>query len=272
MKIIKKYLRLANISQTILTFWLTYATMILRYTGIVVYFVGQKSYTHNGEEARQNKKQKQPYQLPAGVNHPGSSVSTAAIKAEEIICPSFGLIQTFCFLCERFFASNVSTTKSRHYTSQIAAIFTAAIKIKTKRNACHDSRLLSATRHLARNRSQQNHADSLGRRGIDSQSSPRQSGLALLFQRSSGRNYPLGSRYQLLPRRTRTIFNRFKKSCSTEQWFSIWRVTFLNLFNCSYDLANANNLLKYSLSSLLTNFSVIQSYRAFITIPIFKKS
>lgn len=87
---------------------------------------------------------------------------------------------TFCFLSKRFFVEKIV-----HLVNQ-------------NKNKKYDCRTLPSLRHIESDRSQQNHLDSLGRTGINSQGSKRQSGLALLQQRTSRSDYQYGQTDQLL--------------------------------------------------------------------------
>lgn len=173
--------KIANYRQKALTFLLNYDTLNLEYIGIVVYFGGLKSVAKLSKLTRQNKKQnKTIYQLLAGQHLSGISAFKTASIADQL--NSDQPLSTFCFLSKRFFIKRSSAKK---------------LKIKSH---IHDSGLLSITRHFAENRSQQNDFNSLGRGGIDTQSFTRQSRLALLYQRTSRRNYSSRSGHQLLPR------------------------------------------------------------------------
>ena len=245
-------LKLAKSLGKVLTFLLSYAKMILEvywYSSIVVYFDGQKSLSKNDKLGHQDKKQKQK-QLKlanlsldrAGLRIFGLSTeasltpdSTSEILAkvdqknqyfnrpEQSVAALSGVgdieqlntlfVITFCFLSKRFFSAFCHQFKGRKTKN----------KNKNKDrvlfcpNQNYDSWTLPATRHLARNRSQQNHTDPLGRKGINSQSPQRQPGVALLYQKSGQRNYQIGSRNQLLSRKTRRIFRtgtgKLKRNC-----------------------------------------------------------
>lgn len=290
------WVNLANFSYNIdqndqkwLTFLVNRATMVLQYTGIVVYPVvefgkaptaqkssdfgvfrserdnnkgftkpvinskfhyrvysaGHYSITPLGKEAQPNqsqlplrldrseasarraeadKKQKQSNldqnsqialnQLLAGfVARSGDSASTAATKVDQLNIASLGLFATFCFLCERLFYfldAQLNKNKSRINYTRLAFGSPKRTKTKTKIEHKHDSRLLSATRHTSRNRSQQDHCYSLGRRGINPYCPKRQQGLALLYQKTSRRNSSTGQGDQLLPPFNRQIENKQK--------------------------------------------------------------
>lgn len=254
MKTMQKQLNQAKFSQKLLTFCLNYAKLISEYIGIVVYFAGlEVTNTPDRAVAQQNKKQKQPQtakisglitnQLNAGLEaRSGASVllATLADQLNSIIH-----FVTFCFLSKRFFVENILTRfgiRSSLYQ----------LKNKNKNNNSNDSRLLSVTRHLARNRSQQNHADSLGRRGFDSQSEPRQPWLALLYQRTSRRNSSLSSGDRLLSQRTRRIFipSKLKRNGSIRIEPRVILLSFFISHFATYVLAETKNYFSNPLDRL----------------------
>jgi len=175
----KNQLKLNKKIQNTLTFWPNCAKLILEYTGIVAYFDGQKSQLSHKRDilGHQNKKQKQKQTLNSRL---GSGL--AVLPAILALNLNHLVFETFCFLSKRFFVEKTLKTTNKNKTKQK-----------------YVSWLLSTPGHLTRNRSQQNHPDSLGRRGINSQSPERQSGLALLYQRASGRNYSANQRNRLFP-------------------------------------------------------------------------
>jgi hypothetical protein len=187
MKKITKSLKLNKKQPNQLTFWASCAKLMLGYTGIVVYFGGQKSLAQQGTLDHQYKKQKQKIssnkpklayrgqnQLNSGFCQSGETVSAVTTLASKL--NSLIDFLTFCFLPKRFFVEKT----------------TLYAKIKNKIAQYHDSWLLSVTRHFARGGSQQNYADSLGRSGINPEGPERQSGVALLYQGTSGPYCPAG--------------------------------------------------------------------------------
>ncbi len=183
-----------KINVKILTLFLKYANIsigVYWYGGILKYFNCQKlkKVIKLANLSRINKKQKQknPLSSPKLINF---------LKSKET--EKFNVLETetFCFLSERFFVRGLNILK---------------VKNNKNKNKKYDSRILSPSRHTRQNRSQQNHIDSLGRRRINSQSQARQSGLALLFKKASGRNSSLGSTNQLLSGWARKAFSKSKQ-------------------------------------------------------------
>ena len=211
----------------LLTFWLSCATLISEYTGIAVYFAGQKSYTPWGKEAQQNKKQKRTTsakisrsgqtQLRAGRQMTSGGSSIYATKAAQLYngTSPWGTFATFCFLRKRLFVSQRS----------------ALYKNKDKNNKTehYDSRLLSTPRHSAGDRPQQNNRHSLGRGRTDSQSAPRQSRLALLQSSAGRRNYSIGSRHRLFPQWPQ----RSQEPTRNSRFTFSWSVRLLGVLNCA---------------------------------------
>lgn len=210
----KKQLNLANNIEKALTFWVTCATLISEYTGIVVYFFGQKSRTSLRKVVQKNKKQNKKISYPkigylitqfeysAGISHSGISVSKAAngnAPQFNIYCALKSVVMTFCFLWERLF---VSLQRSTLYKT----------KIKINKNKNHDSRILPASRHFAGNRPQQNNCHQMGRRGINPQSPQRQSWLEMLHQASSRRNLETSQGNKLFPRWSSNLHRELKRA------------------------------------------------------------
>jgi len=216
-------LNLAKITKQALTFCLTYATLSLGYTGIVVYFAGLKSQAVKGnfdqQDKNQNKKQKRQIAkisdltknpLVSGLLKSARQSQIKRLDQAEILESGNNALAvtlagkqsnliiafiTFCFLSKRFFVKNL---QKRFSNQESKLCQPQKINIKNKKEQNNDCWLLSFRRHLARNRSQQNHGDSLGRSGINSQSFARQPRLALLYPISGRRNYRIGSRNRLL--------------------------------------------------------------------------
>lgn len=265
MKKLKIKLNLAKSKPNVLTFRVIYATLISGYTGIVVYFAGHKSITPQGKEARSNKKQKQsvlanlasklrlengldaPYQLLAGSNDlvgTRSSELTTATKAEQLELVtntkiiSNSILMAFLLFVKTFFAcpigtKNIFAKRSRLYRKNKNK------KCKDEILICpikkYDSRILQATRHLARNRSQQNYCYSVGGKRFDSQGEKRQSGMAMLYQRPSGSNYPTGSGDKLFQHWSRKLSGRELRNTS-QHWFSTRAsLAFLSFFNFNFN-------------------------------------
>jgi len=285
------YLKLGKISQKLLTFSVIYANMIVEvywYSGIVVYFDGQKSMSRTDTLGHPNKKQKQKNRLgnssvcqkakiafkwtnssrsnqkwlisvsPTNQLISGLDQSAIGLSSQKKAVQSkfVFVILTFCFLSERFFVAFCKKIKSRKN------------KNKTK-NQNYDRWILPATRHLAGNRSQQNHLDSLGRGRINSSSSPRLSGLALLHQRSSRRNHSTGRRNRLfsqgawfvqkISRRTKS---KLKRNCITNFKFyaGLVLLSFLNCKTPKYVLANTKSKYFYSLEKISNGISSITPF------------
>jgi hypothetical protein len=230
----------------------------------VVYFAGQKSQAKIGnlsqQDKNQNKKQKRQTaqnsdlaQKPflTGQNLSGNNASLCVIETVKQINYFIAFI-TFCFLSKRFFVKRLSIKKSP---------LDQPIKNKNQRTKSNDRWSLSARRHLASNRPQQNHADSLGRSGINSQSPERQSGLALLYQRAGRGNYSLSPKNQLLPQR-RKGFEQLK--VSVWSWLQSLRIesaasglitlSFLISQTTQYVLAKTKILYDYSLADYSDEF------------------
>ncbi len=215
---------LTNVFKYVLKSMVWHDRIIVRHTGIAVYFSGQKmavikhytvfcSLVRQKQKAKQKQGDQNSLTAPSQLNK--NFVSAIFSNWQEII-------ETFCFLNRRLFVllSSVVAQRSKD-------------KIKNKKQT-HVSRVLSFTRHLAGNRSQQNHADPLGRGWINPQSQARQPRVALLHQRSSGRNSSFGQRHRLFPRGSRP-FQRFKSYRRHQRWSinQSWGqgLALLNFFN-----------------------------------------
>jgi len=260
MKYNKIKINLAKKIQKLLTLCLNCAKLVLGYTGIVVYFFGQKSQPLSGELDQKNKKQNKkakiaeisnfasnlPITGPAspavtqgGLSQSGNNVSNHVILAEKSNSFSY---YAFCFLSKRFFiAKRFGIKKSALYCPTN----------KKQKEQKHDSWLLSVTRHFKANRPEQNYADPLGRSGINSPSFARQSGLALLQPRPSQTDYSVSQRNQLfpewswfLPGKTRLKKNgswQFNVDCQFESSLNL--LSFLLFSICPYVLAETK--IKY---------------------------
>ncbi len=230
MKINKKLLKLNKYHQRVLTFSLCCAKMTIEYTSIpefsqlhenlvgrirVAYFDGQKSLLDPSISDHQDKKQKQKSHRLAFL--------PAALAAQFNIL----LIQTFCFLSERFIYFKKSETF--HFKEQ----------------NFYDRWLLPASRHFGSNRPQQNNFDPLGRRRFNPQSGKGQSRLALLFQGTSRKNCRLGKTDKLFSK----LVGRFEKQRELKRCSAVCFDAGLNLLSFfskikfQYVLADTKNKL-----------------------------
>jgi len=185
-------LKLANSKRKLLTFSLCYAKLILKYTGIVVYFSGLKSFAYLYAPDQQNKKQKLNGWLTQAASsclghviHTHGITYRAAASSVVTTIRRMCAIIAFCFLPKRIFVDfKTSTTKSKNKNKQVHT---------------YDCRKLSSARHTTRDRSQQDNGDSLGRAGSDSCCAPRQPWLAVLHPRTGRGNYSVSQNNRLLP-------------------------------------------------------------------------
>jgi len=288
-------LKLGKISQKLLTFSIFYANMILEvywYSGIVVYFDGQKSRSKNDKLGHPDKKQKQKNRLgnsstcrqakitcqrvitsrpsqkwlisvsPTNQLNSGPDQSAVGLSSQkEAVKHNFVfVILTFCFLSKRFFVDFCRGIKGLNKNKN---------KSNDRELPCqqnYDCWILPATRHLAGNRPQQNHADSLGRGRLNSSSPSRFTGLALLYPRPSRRNYSTGFGNRLLSQGawfvqkiSRRTGNELKRSCITNFKFNagLSLLSFLIYKTPKYVLARTKNKYFTALDKTLTNFSIV---------------
>ena len=198
---------LANLTVSVverLTFSLCYATLILKYTGIVVYFSGLKPFASSYAPDQQNKKQK----LNGWLTQAASSclghviythgiIYRAAASSVVTLFRRMSAPIAFCFLPKRIFVDKeTSTTKSKN---------------KNKQAALYDCRKLSSARHTTRDRSQQDNGDSLGRAGSNSCRTPRQPWLAVLHPRTGRGNYSVSQNNRLFPQQRRDLVRANQK-------------------------------------------------------------
>ena len=208
MKTKQIYLKLGKIHQNLLTFWLRYANIILGYTGIIVYFDGQKLYVPLvGLLDHPDKKQKQNYWL---------KLADLSLFGQNTFIGRF--IKTFCFLSKRLFVTN-NTRSNRNSSGP-----------KNKNQKQYASWLLPATRHVAPGGSQQGHGDSLGAAGINPQSDQGQPRLALLHQGASGRDYSVSQ--------TDRLFSPFRQVERLKDRLGLLSLLFFNFTCPSYVLAD----------------------------------
>ena len=247
MENLKIKLKLDKYCLKLLTFWLSYAMLTLEYTGIAVYFAGQKSYTPQGKEAQQNKKQNRgsakvgryaSTPLHAGHLVAGGGSNYAPKAVTTSTHPLLGIVTTFCFLWKRLFVSQRSSLYKNKY--------------KYNKTEHYDSRLLSTPRHLAGDRPQQNNRHPLGRGRSHSQSTPRQSRLALLHASTGRRNYSVGSRHRLLPQWARGL----QKSTHDSHFALSRSVRLLGVFNCATYVWSYYQQQKYFSLTALTNILI----------------
>ncbi len=196
--------------------------------------------------------------LPKGHDRSDQSavVVSATSEAEKSNILLY-FVLTFCFFVETFFCCLFvwKNKVENHNYKQKQKLGPKTVRAR-KQN--YDRWPLSARGHFARNRSQQNHADSLGRRGINSQSPSRQSGLALLYTATSGRNHSLSQANRLLPQgqRCRKIAE-LKRDCWEFNYFNPAGVSLLSfLISQKYVLAETKNQFLYPLGKILTNFLI----------------
>lgn len=197
---------LTKVVKCVLTAVLKYDKIVLWHTGIVVCLPEQTNsviarYINNYWGVQQNKKQNK---KQFGQNSPTVPIQLNTIFAGAILRYRQKVIETFCFLNRRLFVLLPSVLAKR-----------SKIKTKNKNQKTNVSRSLSTPRHFAANRSQQNHADPLGRRGANPQSQARQSRVALLFPRPSRRNFETGQRNRLLPQPAWKIY-QLERTSSVE--------------------------------------------------------
>ena len=225
---------LTNILKNVLTFVVKYAKISLEYIGIAVYFdqlkTSQKRAFKKFEAADQNKKQKQ----LLGQNSP--TITQFNIYLAKAIWRE--IVMTFCFLIKRLF--NLLLRRPLTINSQRSKI-SFILNLIQEKNKNYVSWLLPLARHLARNRSQQNHGYSLGRRGVDPQGPSRQPRLALLYQRPGRGNPTPGKDHRLFPRGPQ-YFQTLQESSVFGQCCP--RLDFVSVFN--FEKISLANQLKYS--------------------------
>lgn len=231
MKINKNYLKLAKKAFTALTILLGCATMILRYTGIVVYFEGQKSRSKQDKLGLQNKNQNKKTQLLAGQNQSGGNVSinTVVVAEKSIISIVFSLYKTFWLLSKRFFVA----CSQKRFGIKRSALYQNQNINKNKKGENYDCGLLSSRRHFDQNRSEQNYFDPLGRSWVNTQSWTRQSRMALLHQGTSRRNCSISSRDKLFSRKREGSCFRLRRKANN--WLKQFR--FCSISSCLISLS-----------------------------------